>query len=232
MQPTNLGMKVNDLISGNFEKVTGAALTAEMEDNLDAIAHGDKEYVETLREFWVPFKAEVESKFGAIKDNAQEYRTTATETKCYTCGSAMVQKLGRFGEYYQCEAVKEHMFPLNYLEYKEKLEWAQKEYASQCKGTKCEDCKKELIVRVSKASLKPYIACSEYKVGNKHTVTNITFGDCPQCKEQGRKGKKMGHLVQKTSKRFGLKTFMACDLPIKECGYVEKAPKAEADISV
>jgi DNA topoisomerase I len=231
MQPTNLGMKVNDLLTSNFEKVTGAELTAEMEDNLDKISLGEKEYVETLREFWVPFKAEVEEKFGVIKENAQEYRTSATEEKCYTCGSAMTQKVGRFGEYYQCETVKEHMFPLNYLAYKETLAEAQKAYGSQTKGTKCSECKKELIVRVSKASLKPYLACSEYKVGNKHTVTNITFGDCPQCIEQGRKGKKMGHLVQKTSKRFGLKTFLACDLPIKECGYVEKAPKAEVDIS-
>jgi DNA topoisomerase-1 len=226
MKPSNLGMKVNDLLSKNFEQITGADLTAQMEENLDAISRGEKLYLETMKEFWYPFKAEVESKFGAIKENAQEYRTTQTDEKCYTCGAKMVQKLGRFGEYYQCEDVKEHMFPLNYLVYNEALSKAKVLYGDQTKGKKCEECGKELIVRMSKATLKPYLACAEYKVGNKHTVTNITFGKCPQCEENGRVGQAQGNLVEKTNKKFVGKKFLACNLPIKECGYVSKEPVA------
>ena len=224
MKPSNLGMKVNDLLTDNFAQITGSELTAQMEENLDHIANGDKKYLETMKEFWYPFKAEVESKFGVIKDKAQEYRTTATNEKCYTCGASMIQKLGRFGDYYQCEAVKEHMFPLNYLAYKEALQSAQLLYGEQTRGKTCEECKKPLIVRMSKATLKPYLACAEYKVGNKHTVTNITFGKCPKCLENGRTGDKQGNLVEKSSRKFAGKKFLACNLPIKECGYVSKEP--------
>ena len=222
MQPTNLGMRVNDLLTANFAQVTGSELTAKMEDDLDDISHGKKTYLSVLEPFWNNLKAEVEAKFGEIKANAQEYRTTETDQKCFECGSDMTQKLGRFGEYYQCSSVKEHMFPLNYLEYKEALGIAQEKYASQTKGKTCSECKKPLIVRMAKASLKPYIACPDYKVGNKHTVTDISVGECPKCKEEGRKGKKAGFLVEKFSRKYN-KAFIACNL--KECGYIQKDKK-------
>jgi DNA topoisomerase I len=149
MKPSNLGMKVNDLLSQNFEKITGSDFTAQMEEDLDHIARGDKKYLEIMKEFWYPFKGEVETKFGIIKDKAQEYRTTETNEKCYTCGAKMIQRLGRFGEYYQCEAVKEHMFPLNYLQYNLALQEAQLMYGEQTRGRTCAECGKGLIVRMS-----------------------------------------------------------------------------------
>jgi DNA topoisomerase I len=224
MQPTNLGMRVNDLLTENFLEVTGSDLTAKMEDSLDDIANGEKNYLDVVSPFWNDLKAQVETKFGEIKTKSQEYRTTETDQKCFICGSPMTQKLGRFGEYYQCSTHKEHMFPLNYLAYKDALAEAEIKYADQVTGKTCTECKKPLIVRVSKAALKPYIACPEYKVGNKHTVMDISFGPCPKCKEEGRKGKKAGYLVEKFSRKFN-KTFVTCSLPIKECGYIQKEEK-------
>jgi DNA topoisomerase-1 len=228
MQPTNLGMKVSDLLTDNFAQVTGSEMTAIMEDNLDEISQGKKQYLDVVKPFWEDLKGQVESKFGSIKEHAQEYRVTATDQKCFVCSGKMVQKLGRFGEYYQCEAVKEHIFPLNFIEYSKVLSESKEKYKDQLIGKKCEECKKPLIVRVSKSSLKPYIACEEYKVGNKHTVTDITFGGCPKCKEEGRTGKKQGQLVERTSRKFN-KKFISCNLPIKECGYIQKEEKKETD---
>lgn len=224
MQPTNLGMRVNDLLTDNFMDVTGSDLTARMEDDLDHIASGDKQYLEVVSPFWNNLKTEVESKFGDIKSKSQEYRTTETDQKCFICGAEMTQKLGRFGEYYQCSEHKEHLFPLNYLAHKAALEEAQIKFKAQLNGKTCTECQKPLVVRVSKAALKPYIACAEYKVGNKHSVMDISFGPCPKCKEEGRKGKKAGHLVEKVSRKFN-KTFITCSLPIKECGYIQKEDK-------
>jgi DNA topoisomerase I len=227
MQPTLLGMKVNDILTDNFEQVTGSKMTADMEENLDEISRGEKKYIDVLNEFWGPFKKQVELMMPDIKSKSQEYKTSTTETKCFLCGSEMSQKLGPFGEFYQCLDQKSHMFPLNYLEYKAKLDEVTVTYADQVKGQTCKECKKPLIVRVAKSSLKAYIACPDYKVGNKHTVTDITFGDCPKCKQEGRKGKKMGHLVIKSSRKFGKKEFFACNLPIKDCGYIQKEEKKE-----
>jgi DNA topoisomerase I len=229
MQPTLLGMKVNDILTDNFEVVTGAKMTADMENSLDEISRGEKKYLEVLQGFWGDFKNQVETKMPEIKAKSQDYKTSTTDQKCFICGAEMAQKIGPFGQFYQCQDVKAHMFPLNYLEYKAKLDEVEVLYKDQLKGKKCKECGKDMIIRVSKGSLKAYIACAEYKVGNKHTVTDITFGDCPKCKEEGRKGKKAGHLVIKSSKKFGKKEFLACNLPIKECGYIQKEKKAEVE---
>jgi DNA topoisomerase I len=229
MQPTVLGMKVNDILTDNFEIVTGAKMTADMEDSLDEISRGEKKYLEVLSGFWGDFKNQVETKMPEIKAKAQDYKTSTTDQKCFICGAVMAQKIGPFGQFYQCQDVKAHMFPLNYLEYKAKLDEVEILYKDQLKGKKCSECGKDLIIRVSKSSLKAYIACQDYKVGNKHTVTDITFGDCPKCKEEGRKGKKAGHLVIKSSRKFGKKEFLACNLPIKECGYIQKEKKSEME---
>ncbi len=107
-----------------------------------------------------------------MKDK-QKYKNTQTDVKCPKCGSDMELKIGRFGEYFQCLAVHEHQFPKNFREYEEALKKAEEEYNHLLKNQKCEECGKDLIVRVSRSSLKPYIACPDYRVGNKHTVLSI-----------------------------------------------------------
>ena len=217
--PTSLGMKINTLLVENFTEVTGAELTAKMEDELDGISRGEKEYVTVLENFWTDFKNQVETKTPELKLERAKYTSSETDVVDPKFGDKMVLKVGRFGEYFQNPNHLEIMYPKNFRE----LEVAQKEahlqYDSQAKGQICTECKKELIVRVSKSSLNAYIACTEYKVGNKHTVTSINFGPCSQCAEQSRKGKKSGVLVKKSYKG---RSYIACSLDKKVCGYTEK----------
>lgn len=219
MKPTALGMKVSDLLTDNFERVTSSDLTAQMEDKLDEISRGEKEYEDVLSEFWWGFKEEVETKSAKITENRDQYRSSETDEKCPLCLGGMDLKIGRFGEYFQCQTHAEHKFQKNYKEYNQALDVARTEYADQTKGQVCKECGKDLIVRVSKSSLKPYIACPEYKVGNNHTVESISFGPCPKCAEDGRKGKKAGKLVQRRG--FRGKGFIGCSLDKKVCGYIQ-----------
>jgi DNA topoisomerase I len=220
--PTSLGMKINTLLVENFTQVTGAELTAKMEDQLDDISRGEKDYVSVLSDFWIDFKKQVEDKTPGLKEDRAKYTSSESNVADPKYGDLMVLKVGRFGEYYQNPNHLEVMYPKNFRE----LEIAEKEahlqYDGQAKGQICTECKKELVVRVSKSSLNAYIACTEYKVGNKHTVTSINFGPCPQCSEQGRKGKKSGVLVKKSYKG---RSYIACSLDKKVCGYTEKAVK-------
>lgn len=220
MIPTSLGRKIYELLKENFSKVTSSELTAQMEDNLDRISRGEEDYEKMLDDFWWEFKKDVESKSANINENKDKYKTSATDELCPECGSAMELKIGRFGEYFQCQNVKEHQFPKNYKEYNVAIEEARVKYAPQADGKKCEECGKPMIVRVSKSSLNPYIACPEYKVGNKHTVTAVNFGPCPKCAEEGRTGDKSGVLIQK--KAFRGKSFIGCNLDKAICGYVQK----------
>jgi ssDNA-binding Zn-finger/Zn-ribbon topoisomerase 1 len=173
MQPSPLGLQVNKLLSENFEKVTNSQLTAQMEDNLDMISRGESTYEGVLSDFWFDFKNEVEEIAPKLVEKRQDYREIETDVKCPTCSSDMTLRLGRFGPYFQCSSVHEHQFPKNFKEYEIELKKAQENFNYLTKDKKCEVCQKDLIVRVSKASLKSYIACPDYRVGNNHTILNI-----------------------------------------------------------
>lgn len=171
--PTTLGIKINGILTENFTQVTSAEMTASMEEDLDEISRGESDYQKVLDEFWWSFKKEVEEKSGGLKSERQKYRETETDVIDPKYGDKMVLKVGRFGEYYQNPQHPESMYPKNFREYQVALKKAQEDYGHLTKGLKCEECGKDLIVRVSKKSLKPYIACPDYRVGNKHTVKSI-----------------------------------------------------------
>jgi DNA topoisomerase I len=221
MKPTALGIKIAELLDKLLPTLTSPTLTAQMEDKLDAIANGSKEssskvmYLETLNYFWAPLKAKVDLEMGNAMAIRQEFSTMQTDEMCPTCGSEMDLKLGRFGDYLQCKKEVTHRFAKNYREYNAALETAHLEYDKQLMGRKCEVCEKDLIVRVSKASLNTYIACPDYAVGNKHTVTSVNFGPCPECE----KNKRLGVLVKK--KGFRGASFVGCSLDKETCGYIQ-----------
>ena len=218
MIPTSLGRKIYELLKENFTQVTSSILTATMEEDLDRISRGEEQYETMLDNFWWKFKQQVEEKSKEIALDRDKYKTSATSELCPVCQSTMTLKIGRFGEYFQCQTNSEHQFQKNYKEHEIALKEAREKYATQAEGKKCQECGKDLIVRVSKSSLNPYIACQEYKVGNKHTVLPINFGPCPKCLEEGRNGKNQGVLVNK--KGFRGKSFVGCSLDKTICGYI------------
>ncbi len=171
--PTSLGMKINEILTTNFTQVTSSEMTAKMEDDLDRISKGEADYETVLNDFWWDFKKLVESKAEDLKKDRKKYRDTETEVRCPKYGDKMILKIGKFGEYYQNPNHPECIYPKNFREYESALQKAQEEFGHLAKGLVCEECGKPLIVRVSKTTLKPYIACPDYKVGNKHTVKSI-----------------------------------------------------------
>jgi ssDNA-binding Zn-finger/Zn-ribbon topoisomerase 1 len=202
MKPSTLGMQVNNVLKDNFADVTSSGMTAEMESNLDKISRGELSYEDILNDFWWDFKKNVESKAVEIKGSVAKYRSSKTDVRCPTCNSEMELKIGRFGEYFQCLATHQHQFPKNFREYEQALSLATKEYESQAKGQICQECGKDMIVRVSKSSLKPYIACPDYRVGNKHTITNVVSSDSKdQNGNKEKRFKRTKKVVKKSSKK-------------------------------
>ena len=222
MEPTTLGLTIAKLLSENFERITDQRFTANMEDNLDGISKGEQTYEEVLSKFWDSFASEVETKLVDLKGKREDYTSTSTDEKCPKCGGEMKERIGRFGQYYQCQQDKSHMFALNYKEYEATLQESLVLFGPQTEGKTCEVCEKGLIVRVSKNTLNPYIACPTYKVGNKHTVTNVHYGPCPQCAEEGRTGEKQGNLIVKRSRGKGQSNYWQCSLPKSKCDYTTK----------
>jgi DNA topoisomerase-1 len=218
MKPTTLGVKVSDLLADNFSQVTGSEFTARMENDLDKISRGEESYQKLLENFWWDFKKHVDETIDASSDMRSKYAKTETDVIDPKHGDKMVLRVGRFGEYYQNPNHPEVMYPKNFRELAVAEKEAHEKFDSQAEGLKCEECGKPLIVRVSKSSLNPYIACPDYRVGNKHTVKPVSYGDCPKCKAEGRSGT----LTKKNSRG---KPMLFCTLPKKECGYSEPMKK-------
>ncbi len=100
LRPTDTGDVVSSFLEQNFARYISDSFTAEMEDELDEVANGERDYVETLRDFYTPFCAEV-----ALKGSIEKLTNLGPAQKefvCPLCGGGMVYKLGRTGKFMSC----------------------------------------------------------------------------------------------------------------------------------
>ena len=98
--PTDTGEVVSDFLENNFAQYISDTFTAEMEDELDQIARGEREYLKTLKDFYGPFLKDVKEKDKLAK--ATNMGEAPADMKCPVCGSNMIIKLARNGKFYSC----------------------------------------------------------------------------------------------------------------------------------
>lgn len=100
--PTDTGMVVVRLLKKHFAQIVDTNFTAQIENDLDSIAQGEKDWVNVLRQFYTPFEANLESKKLEIKK--EDYTVLSeSEEKCPECGGDMIVKLGKFGKFHSCK---------------------------------------------------------------------------------------------------------------------------------
>lgn len=100
LTPTATGMVVSGWLEENFADYISDSFTAEMEDELDEIARGERGYRATLEDFYGPFQKEVASKDKLPK--ATSLGEAPEEFPCPICGARMEFKLGRAGIFMSC----------------------------------------------------------------------------------------------------------------------------------
>lgn len=98
--PTELGFVVNDLLVKHFPEIVDLPFTAHMEDDLDKIAAGERNWVAVLRDFYGPFARTLEAAEHSMEK--VELKPEETGLVCEKCGSPMVVKNGRFGKFIAC----------------------------------------------------------------------------------------------------------------------------------
>ena len=98
--PTDTGEVVSDFLEKYFAEYISDTFTAEMEDKLDEISRGEREYEKTLKDFYGPFSKDVKAKDKLEK--ATNLGDAPEGTKCPKCSSAMIIKLSRGGKFYSC----------------------------------------------------------------------------------------------------------------------------------
>ncbi len=101
LKPTDTGEVVSTFLEQNFMQYISDTFTAEMENELDEIAAGEREYEKTLKDFYTPFQKEVKEK--EKLDKATTLEKADAKFKCPKCESAMLVKLGRGGKFLSCE---------------------------------------------------------------------------------------------------------------------------------
>lgn len=191
-KPTDVGRVVNRFLTNYFTKYVDYDFTAQLEEKLDDISRGEKEWVPVLREFWDPFKK--------LIDDTQEHvqRSDVTQEKidehCPKCGKQLSIRLGKRGRFIGCTAYPECDYTRNMDGVDNTVEVVA--------DRKCPQCESDLIIRHGKFG--KFIGCSNYpkckfiEPLEKPKDTEVT---CPKCKQ--------GHILERKSRRG--KIFFSCE---------------------
>jgi DNA topoisomerase-1 len=97
--PTDVGRIVNGFLTSHFANYVDYEFTARLEDKLDAISRGEKNWVPVMREFWESFETQVHDKEATVtRREASQARELGVDPKT---GEPVVVRMGRFGPYVQ-----------------------------------------------------------------------------------------------------------------------------------
>ncbi|MGD0586349.1 MAG: topoisomerase DNA-binding C4 zinc finger domain-containing protein, partial [Oryzomonas sp.] len=230
--PEDVGMVVNDLLTSHFARYVDYNFTAGLEEELDQVSRGEKQWKPLLKEFWEPFSTLLKQKEGEVSKS--DLTTEATDEACPECGKPLVVKLGKRGKFIACSGFQEGCKYTRNIESEKNGESAEPVLSDE----KCEKCGQPMLIKDGRYG--KYLACSGYPACKniqplvKPRGTGVV---CPDCKE--------GELTEKKS-RYG-KMFYSCnrypqckfalwDLPVErkcpKCGFpllVKKISKREGE---
>ena len=163
--PTDLGFVVTGLMEEYFKEIVDAGFTAEMEDKLDDVEAKDLDWKKIIRDFYGPFKEELDIADKAIE--RVEIPDRPSDEVCEVCGKPMVIKSGRFGDFLACSGYPE------------------------CKNTKaivksinvkCPDCGRDIVAKRGRSG-KIFYGCSGYPECTRAYWYKPTNKKCPECGE-------------------------------------------------
>ncbi len=189
--PTELGDIVNNIVSEYFKQIVDADFTAEMEKKLDNVEEGNENWTKIVEEFFAPLQIAIEKAEKEISKVVIEDKVS--DVKCEKCGSMMVIKRGRYGEFLACPKYPE------------------------CKNAKpiveeldvpCPDCGKTVVVKKSKRG-KKFFGCAGYPECKFVSWYEPVKEKCPKCSS---------YMILKYSKTKG--KYIQC--ANSECDYKEE----------
>jgi len=218
---TDLGEVVTDKLNEFFPKIMDISFTRHMEEQLDKIEEQHLDWLGVLREFYGPFKQNLDTALAQMKHAKAE--TTPSEYKCPRCGRELVYRFGKNGKFLSCSAYPDCKFASPCDKEGKMIEETKSEH-------KCPNCGKPMVHKSGRFG--PFLGCSDYP--NCRTIVNIdkdgnplppkpppqpTGIKCYKCKE--------GQLVIRQSKRgpfLGCTKFPKCRTIInfKELDHLKK----------
>ena len=98
-RPSDVGRAVSNFLSGHFTQYVDYDFTAKLEDELDEVSRGEKDWIPLMERFWGPFKELVDAKTESVdRSEATGARELGTDPKS---GKPVSVRLGRYGPYAQ-----------------------------------------------------------------------------------------------------------------------------------
>lgn len=173
LRPTDLGVIVNDLLVKNFPNVLDTTFTARMEEELDEVEEGKMKWVDTLNEFYERFSKTLAKAKVQMKDIKRQ--EIPTDIKCEKCGSPMVIKFGRHGEFLACQSYPDCK---NTKEFKRDVDGKIVVEEPKDTGEICEKCGSPMIVK--RGRFGQFLACSSYPKCKNTKAISIGV-NCPLC---------------------------------------------------
>lgn len=209
-QPTDVGRIVNRFLTEHFTQYVDYNFTAKLEDELDAVSRGEKQWIPLMRKFWDKFKKLVDEK--QLTVDRKDVTHEALEESCPKCGKQLSIRLGKRGRFISCSGFPE-------CDYARNLEDNGDTPAAEVvEGRSCPLCQSVLHVKQARNGSK-FIGCSNYPKCKyvEPSPENRTGVVCPVCHK--------GELIKRKS-RFG--TFFYSCSAYPECNYaVSHLPIAE-----
>ena len=189
-RPTDLGRKVNKLLLEKFSDIINETFTARMEDNLDAIQAGEKDWVESVREFYEPFMKELRE---------------ALDLRCPKCGADVAIRNGRYGAFFACTRYPD-------CDWRASISPREPPEEPEQLDEECPLCGKPLVTKYGRHG--KFIACTGFpecrytrSVAQGEGAREVTYSKepCPKC------GARMVLRQSRAGRFWGCEKFPQCD---------------------
>ena len=161
--PTEVGIEITEKLALSFDHIINVEYTANMESDLDKIALGDQVWYETLRKFYDEFEPALDKAF----DLLPKKEIVETGENCPNCGSALVIRKGRYGEFTACSG-----FP--------NCKYIKASDVKQNEIIDCPNCDGKIIEKKSKRG-KLFYGCNNYPKCKTAYWDEPIGRNCPEC---------------------------------------------------
>ncbi len=233
MIPTSVAFTITDLLVKYFTDIMDVGFTAEMEEKLDDIEDGGKDWHQIISEFYPSFEDQLRF---ANTDGDEP-----TEVLCEKCGHPMIRKSGKYGRYLACS---------NYPACSNIVSEEEEEPSN----VKCPKCGEMMVTKSGKFG--KFYACPNYPAckstlpfGEVIVKENVVYeGVCPDCGKPTKQLRSRAGKIYYGCSGYPVCRFMSWDVPTgkkcpkcsgalvttrkgavrcsnKECDFVEKAEK-------
>ncbi len=196
-KPTVIGNTVNDFLVKHFDEMMDYDFTAEIEEDLDKVSRGEKEWQKVVKTFWSPLGKKIDN----TEENAKRVQIPVEKTgkKCPECGKEhggeIVIRTGKYGKFKSCSRFPDCKYTENIIE---KI------------NMKCPLCKKGEVITRNTRWGKKFFGCSRYpdcdwaswkKPDKDFTITKKEWEKIKKARAERKKKRSKNKKYKKKSKK-------------------------------